>query len=102
MTQRFDAEASAPRLDAAHRAALVRAQRRVPEFVEELRQEVASKGSGEHDSKYFGAAEAIAASLSPALREGWVAAAALAHPIGSTGRWERAEEATSLLARART
>ena len=67
--------------------------------VEALRREVALKGSGEHDFKYFGAVDAVAPKLSLAFQKQWWSGATRAHPIGSSYRWERAPEAEALIAR---
>jgi hypothetical protein len=79
--------------------ALARLQNDSTRFVEGLRSEVAQKGSGEHDFKFFAAVAEVAAKLTAPVRERFWAAAALAHPIGSADKWERADEASSLIAR---
>ncbi len=66
-------------------------------FLEDLRDEVAAKATGEHDFKFFGAAEAIAGRLAGDLRERWWAAASLADPIGTKNRWHLADEASARL-----
>jgi hypothetical protein len=78
--------------------ALARVRADEAEFVADLRREVATKGTGEHDFKFFGAAAAIAPKLPPAIRDRWWAAAWLADPVGSTSRWTLADEAVSLVA----
>lgn len=81
------------------RRAQVQVRSHPSRFVDGLRTEVALKGVGEHDFKYFAAVEDISPRLSPLVRERWLAAAVLAHPIGSASQWERRTEVEALVAR---
>jgi hypothetical protein len=73
-------------------SALAEAERDATKFLQNARVEVALKSTGEHDYKYFAAVEAVAPRLGPEARGRWLAALALAHPIGASDRWHRAEE----------
>jgi hypothetical protein len=88
-------------IDPRAESAFNRAQREVEageaRFVEDLRTEVSLKGDGEHDFKFFGACESIAARLPLAERQRWWAAASCASPFGTSQRWSRADEALALI-----
>jgi hypothetical protein len=78
--------------------ALERVRANETAFVDDLRREVAMKGTGEHDFKFFAAVAAIAPKLEAAVRERWWAAAWLADPVGSTNRWHLADAVTGTIA----